>query len=207
MGRYGLDSLTSGLMFLACALIVINFFANSSLLSIIALFCMILAMYRMFSRNIEARRRELAMYDDFMVRPRAWWARVEARYADFKIRHAQSATQKQASQATKDAATQAKEQAKAQAKQAKAQAKAAKKQNAQSKVQNSPKKPFERAQQEKRAQQQAKGGTQQPHNKEQCSELIFFMCEECGQRLTVPKGKGTLKITCPKCGHQIIKKS
>lgn len=34
------------------------------------------------------------------------------------------------------------------------------------------------------------------------SETITFQCEQCGQKLSVPKGKGTLKITCPKCHHQ-----
>ncbi len=29
-----------------------------------------------------------------------------------------------------------------------------------------------------------------------------FACERCGQSLSVPKGRGTLKVTCPKCNHQ-----
>lgn len=33
-------------------------------------------------------------------------------------------------------------------------------------------------------------------------ETITFQCEQCGQKLSVPKGKGTLKVTCPKCHHQ-----
>lgn len=27
----------------------------------------------------------------------------------------------------------------------------------------------------------------------------FFKCPECGQTVRVPKGKGKIKITCPKC--------
>lgn len=34
------------------------------------------------------------------------------------------------------------------------------------------------------------------------TDTLTFQCEQCGQKLSVPKGKGTLKITCPKCHHQ-----
>lgn len=36
---------------------------------------------------------------------------------------------------------------------------------------------------------------------------VYFTCDECGQSLSVPKGKGTLKVTCPKCKHQTTIKS
>lgn len=36
------------------------------------------------------------------------------------------------------------------------------------------------------------------------SSKTTFLCEECGQSLSVPKGRGKLKITCPKCHHQQI---
>ena len=29
----------------------------------------------------------------------------------------------------------------------------------------------------------------------------FYRCEHCGQRLRVPKGKGSVRVTCPKCGN------
>ena len=35
----------------------------------------------------------------------------------------------------------------------------------------------------------------------------FLKCPQCGQSLTVPKGKGTLKVTCPKCRNQFTTKS
>lgn len=38
--------------------------------------------------------------------------------------------------------------------------------------------------------------------KKSTSSTIYFKCDECGQSLSVPKGKGTLKVTCPKCKHQ-----
>ena len=35
----------------------------------------------------------------------------------------------------------------------------------------------------------------------------YFRCPQCGQQLRVPRGRGKISITCPKCGHQFIKKS
>lgn len=36
---------------------------------------------------------------------------------------------------------------------------------------------------------------------------VYFTCKGCGSTLTVPKGKGTLRVTCPKCKTQVTKKS
>lgn len=35
----------------------------------------------------------------------------------------------------------------------------------------------------------------------------YFKCRGCGQVLSVPKGKGKLRVTCPKCGTQTERKS
>ena len=35
----------------------------------------------------------------------------------------------------------------------------------------------------------------------------YYKCKECGQELRVPKGKGKIEITCPKCHHSFIKKT
>ena len=35
----------------------------------------------------------------------------------------------------------------------------------------------------------------------------FFKCPSCRNTLRVPKGKGRLQITCPKCGERFIKKT
>lgn len=32
----------------------------------------------------------------------------------------------------------------------------------------------------------------------------FYRCKNCGQTVRVPKGKGTVKITCPGCGNSFI---
>ena len=35
----------------------------------------------------------------------------------------------------------------------------------------------------------------------------FYKCPGCKTVVRVPKGKGKIKITCPKCGHQFIKRT
>ncbi len=35
----------------------------------------------------------------------------------------------------------------------------------------------------------------------------FFKCPKCHQTVRVPKGKGKIKIKCPKCGETFIKKT
>lgn len=35
----------------------------------------------------------------------------------------------------------------------------------------------------------------------------YFKCEQCKKTLRVPKGKGKIKITCPECRREIIKKT
>lgn len=33
----------------------------------------------------------------------------------------------------------------------------------------------------------------------------YFKCSRCGQRLRVPRGKGRVRITCPKCKNEFTK--
>ena len=35
----------------------------------------------------------------------------------------------------------------------------------------------------------------------------YFKCPQCGATVRVPKGKGKIRITCPKCRNQFIKKT
>lgn len=35
----------------------------------------------------------------------------------------------------------------------------------------------------------------------------FFKCPGCGQRVRTPRGKGKIRITCPKCGTSFIRRS
>lgn len=35
----------------------------------------------------------------------------------------------------------------------------------------------------------------------------YYKCNSCGTKLRVPKGKGKIRITCPKCGEQFEKRT
>ena len=35
----------------------------------------------------------------------------------------------------------------------------------------------------------------------------YFRCPQCKATVRVPRGKGKIRITCPKCRHQFVKKS
>jgi len=40
----------------------------------------------------------------------------------------------------------------------------------------------------------------------QRKEYRFYKCPSCSQVMRVPKGKGKITITCPKCGNRITRK-
>ncbi|MBQ7859112.1 MAG: hypothetical protein IJ347_03130 [Faecalibacterium sp.] len=35
----------------------------------------------------------------------------------------------------------------------------------------------------------------------------YYACPQCRQKLRVPRGRGRIQISCPRCGNQFIKKS
>lgn len=42
---------------------------------------------------------------------------------------------------------------------------------------------------------------------DQMKEYRFFKCPNCKQKVRVPRGKGKIKIHCPRCHNDFIKKS
>lgn len=42
---------------------------------------------------------------------------------------------------------------------------------------------------------------------QQRKQYHYYRCPQCRQQLRVPRGRGKISITCPKCGTQFIKKS
>lgn len=41
----------------------------------------------------------------------------------------------------------------------------------------------------------------------QSKDYIFYKCEKCGKQLRLPRGKGKVKAKCPRCGHEMIKRT
>ena len=40
----------------------------------------------------------------------------------------------------------------------------------------------------------------------QSRDYRFFSCPGCGSYLRVPRGKGRIQVTCPRCGHRFDRK-
>ena len=54
----------------------------------------------------------------------------------------------------------------------------------------------------------SQGGTR-PNNPSMRSdkEHRIFRCPSCDQRVRVPRGRGKIEITCPRCGNKFVKRS
>lgn len=67
-GRYGIDKLYHFIFITAIVLMLVNFFVNSIILSIVELALVFWAMFRFFSRNVYKRQRENQAFCRFFSR-------------------------------------------------------------------------------------------------------------------------------------------
>jgi membrane-bound ClpP family serine protease len=113
-GRYGVDEFSQFLIIVSMVFLLVDIFTNTLVLYILGTAGMLFALYRAFSRNVKARRRELEYYSLCIQYPKAWLHMHVLRWKNRKT--------------TK-----------------------------------------------------------------------YFMCKQCGQLMSVPKGAGKIRVTCPKC--------
>ena len=122
IGRYGPDQLNMAIILLALVISLVSNLVKLGIFSIISYVLLIIAIFRMLSRNMAKRRRE---NDKFL---KFWWP-FKQKIKNFFIRLKSS-----------------------------------------------------------------KG-------------YRFFKCPGCKNTLRVPRGKGKIQITCPRCGERFVKKS
>lgn len=59
---------------------------------------------------------------------------------------------------------------------------------------------------ERRREKEEKKARKQ-RRKENEKIYAYFFCPKCRKELRVPRGKGKIKITCPNCGEQFVRKT
>ncbi len=83
-GRYGMDRLYYFLLVICSILIVINFFVNSIIISVIEGLLFAFAVYRVLSRNIYKRQQENEKFIQIMDKPKKMWNLQKCKHRDRK---------------------------------------------------------------------------------------------------------------------------
>ena len=81
-GRYGTDSLNNFIVAVWILLAVVNLFVGSVILYFLGIVCMVLALFRIFSRNIAKRQRENNKFMDMTKG-------IRTRFSNLRTKHNQ----------------------------------------------------------------------------------------------------------------------
>ena len=114
--RYGTDDLNYAILFVQIALIIVNFFFRSTTVTIVIWVLFFLFYFRVFSKNISARRKELLIFQKY-------YSRIKQTFVILK------------------------------------------------------------------------------KNLFKKDNYYYAICRNCRQMVRLPKGKGKIEVTCPKCGY------
>lgn len=86
-GRHGVDQFSKFLMYLACALVILNIFVHSSILNLLFWVLVIYSYFRVFSRNHMARYQENQRYLDATAKFRYWFEQQKKMANERKYHH------------------------------------------------------------------------------------------------------------------------
>ena len=82
IGRYGYDELSKVLVWMALASLILSMLIFPKLFTFIYYICLIYALFRITSRNIYKRQRELVKYYDFIKKPKQFFSLLKRRWND-----------------------------------------------------------------------------------------------------------------------------
>ena len=82
-GRNGMDTLANWSLGLGIILIIVAFFSGSALVNTLSLVPLVYSIFRCYSTNLTARRRENAAFAEKVAGPTRW---IELQYKKFKTR-------------------------------------------------------------------------------------------------------------------------
>ena len=83
-GRYGGDALSLALCKLAIGLWLVSLFVRWPIFMILYWLCVFFSLFRSFSKNYAARRRELAAYEKLMAKPKLFFRQKRRKWQDRK---------------------------------------------------------------------------------------------------------------------------
>lgn len=86
-GRYGVDTLSRGMLYASIAVLVINLFFRNQILNAISMVLLLLCYIRMFSRNFPKRQQENIKFTNLCNRVKYQFSKISYRVKESKTHH------------------------------------------------------------------------------------------------------------------------